>query len=619
MASNILFSFFRQYIYYLLVFQFTRLLFLLSFLDEAGSESFTEIVRIFYHSLYLDNSSVCYILSIPFLLVTLQTIIKWKHFHHINFVYACIIILTIFIITISEIPIYREWHVKLSFKAFSYLQNPSEVIRSAKYSDIITGLASIIIFTTAWCYAYKRLVHTAAIIQKRNIPLTILFFLLVPFIIGPGIRGGLQPIPIHQSDVYFSKNNFLNLATVNSPWNLMASITKNFKYKNSNPFIYRKMDDALKTRDSLYYYEKDTFPQVLTTTKPNIALIILESWPADIVKGCGDYDSITPNFNKLAGDGLLFTDIYASGSLSDQGIAAILCGYPTLPNVIVVNQPDKYIKLPCFPYALQKEGYYTSFDFGGQLCYGNIKGLIYYNKFNNIYEGENFPASIPRGRLGVHDEYLLISWLGRLRTFPQPFFAAAFTLSSHSPYDHPFPEVFNWGGDENDFINSAYYTDSCLGDFFKKAKNQLWYNNTLFILVSDHSHGSPKGWNLWSKNYRHIPLLFYGEVLKSEYRGVVNNITGSQTDLSVTLLKQLGIDISPYRWSKNLLNPYSQKFAFFAFDEGLGWTDEHNNFILKFDNNEYIEAGFSKSSDSIRTVTSGKSYLQVLFQEYLDF
>jgi phosphoglycerol transferase MdoB-like AlkP superfamily enzyme len=441
---------------------------------------------------------------------------------------------------------------------------------------------------------------------------------MAPPLIALGIRGGLMPIPIHQSDVFYSKNNFLNLTSVNSQWNLIASISKNFKYKDKNPFIYYSLTEAKNRVDSLYSVEKDTTVKILTVTKPNVVLILLESWSADLVHSCGGYDSITPNFEKLVADGVLFTKSYASGTLSDQGMAAVLCGYPTLPNVIIVNQPDKYVKIPCFPRDMQKIGYHTSFMFGGQLSYGNIKGLIYYNQFDDIFEGKDFPSSMPKGRLGVHDEYMFDFWLKRISTYPQPFFATAFTLSSHSPYDQPFPEVFPWGGDGREYINSAYYTDSCLGDFFAKAKKQAWYNNTLFILVADHSHNSPKAWNFYSKNYRQIPMLFYGNVLKSEFRGMKMDSVCSQTDLAATLLSQLGMPYEKYNWSKNLFNPYSKHFAFFGSDAASGWIDSENDFIFEYDKDNYFEANFRDLKDSLKSVKCGKSYLETLFQEYLD-
>ena len=619
MAKRIPIYFLKQYLFWMLLFQLLRLVFLLTNFPETAGTGFFEIIKVFWYSIYLDNTTACYLLVLPFVLVFAQSLIKWKGFYIANLWYTYLLAIVTIIISVGELPIYREWHVKLNFKAVSYFQNPSEVFHTASWSDLIVGFTAIVILSGTVIYLYWRFIHVRFELKKRNYFVSVLFFLFVPILIGLGIRGGLQPIPIHQSDCYYSKNNFLNLTAVNSQWNLLASITKNYRYKNTNPFLYYSMPEAKKTVDSLYSVEKDTTQFILTTKKPNIVLILLESYSADLIHSLNGYDSLSPNIEKLISDGILFTQTFASGTLSDQGIAAVLCGYPSLPTVIMVNQPDKYVKLPCFPRDLQQNGYHTSFMYGGQLSYGNIKGLIYYNKFDDIFEGKDFPSSVPQGQLGVHDQYMFDIWLGRIKTYSQPFFAAAFTMSSHSPFDQPFPNKFKWGDDQCNFINSAYYSDSCIGDFFRKAKTQSWYKNTLFVLVADHSHVSPRKWDYYSPEFRKVPMFFYGDVIKPEYRGTKVEVPCSQTDLAATILTQLGMNKEKYKWSKNLFNPYSKPFSFYASDQASGWVTSGSNFVFEYGTNKLLLGAFPNKNDSTKLIHQGKSYLQMLFQEYLDF
>ncbi|MBI5540546.1 MAG: sulfatase-like hydrolase/transferase [Bacteroidia bacterium] len=619
MAKRIPLIFLKQFLFWMLLFQLLRIVFMFYNYNELFNSNFLEILKVFWYSIILDVSTSCYLLGVSFILLLFQSLIKWKGFYILNLWFTYLLILVAVVITVGELPLYREWHVKLNFKAISYWSQPSEVFHTAKWSELIFGTLGIVLLTGIGIYFYRRYIHVRFKLEKRNFLVSFLFLITVPVLILLGIRGGYQPIPVHQTDVYFSKNNFLNLAAVNSQWNVMASVTKNMRYKNTNPFEFYKLSDARKTVDSLYYVEKDTTQIVLTTKRPNIVLILLESFSGDLIHSIGGYDSITPNFDKLVKDGIIFSRVYGSGSLSDQGIAAVLCGYPALSNVIMVNQLDKYVKLPCVARDLQEQGYHTSFIFGGQLSYGNIKGLIYYNKFDDIFEGKDFPSNIPQGRLGAHDQYLFDMWLGKISKYPQPFFAAAFTLSSHNPYDQPFPEVFDWGGDSKAFINSAYYTDSCIGDFFAKAKKQPWYNNTLFVLIADHSHNSPRNWMIYSPEYRHIPMLLYGNVLTAEMKGKRMEMPCSQTDLAATLLSQLGLKHDKYHWSKNLFNPYSKPFSYYAFDGGLGWVETDNFFVFDESQNVYYSAKYNSKEDSARINHNGKSYIEMLFQEYLEY
>ncbi|PIP54770.1 MAG: hypothetical protein COX07_03485 [Bacteroidetes bacterium CG23_combo_of_CG06-09_8_20_14_all_32_9] len=619
MAKRIPFIFLKQFLFWILFFQLLRLIFLFYNFNEVLNTNFIEVLKVFWYSVYIDISASCYILGFPFIVLLIESLIRWRGFYIINLWYSYLLIFTSVIISIGELPLYREWHVKMNFKAISYLSQPSEVFHTAKWSELVFGFVAIFGITALVIYLYRKFVHVRFILVKRNFIVSFLFLITVPFLIILGIRGGLHPIPLHQTDVYFSKNNFINLTAVNSQWNVTASVIKNMRYKNTNPFVFYDLEDAKTTVDSLYSVEKDTTQLILTTQKPNVVLILLESWSADLIHSLGGYDSISPNFEKMISDGVLFTRTYSSGSLSDQGIPAVLSGSPTLSYVIIVNQLDKYVKLPCIAHDLQQQGYHTSFIYGGQLSYGNIKGLIYYNKFDDIFEGKDFPSYIPQGRLGVHDQYMLQTWLGRINKYPLPFFAVAFTLSSHNPYDQPFPEIFHWGGDARNFINSAYYTDSCLGDFFRKAKTQKWYNNTLFILVADHSHNSPRNWMIYSPEYRHIPMLLFGNVIKPEFRGKKFEMPCSQTDLSATLLAQLGLKHEKYRWSKNLFNPYSKPFSYYAFDGGLGWVETDNYFVFDQSQNIYYEVKYTSATDSAKVNHNGKSYVEMLFKEYLEY
>ena len=187
-------------------------------------------------------------------------------------------------------------------------------------------------------------------------------------------------------------------------------------------------------------------------------------------------------------------------------------------------------------------------------------------------EQKDLPPSLPAGRLGINDSLMLHIWLDSINRFKQPFFTSLFTLSSHSPFDIPSPYTINWGGDQNAYLNSINYADRQLGYFFEQVKKQPWFDNTIFIVVADHSHDVPKYYPLSSPEYYHIPLLIYGGALRDEFKGVKNEQIASQADIASTLLHQLQLNSGRYRWSKDLMNPYSNKFAFYTFNEGFGFV-----------------------------------------------
>ena len=179
-------------------------------------------------------------------------------------------------------------------------------------------------------------------------------------------------------------------------------------------------------------------------------------------------------------------------------------------------------------------------------------------------------------------------------------------------------KVLKWGGAENDFINSAYYTDKCLGDFFENARKQPWYSNTVFVIVADHSHNTYRNWGVNSPQYRKIPLLFYGDALKDEYKGKKMTRIASQTELATTILHQLNLPSDQFVWSRDLFNSSYPEFAYYEINVGCGWITPEGHFIYQKTTNKMEECYFPKNSEALR-VKEGKSYLQVLFQDFMDY
>jgi phosphoglycerol transferase MdoB-like AlkP superfamily enzyme len=351
--------------------------------------------------------------------------------------------------------------------------------------------------------------------------------------------------------------------------------------------------------------------------RPNVCIVILESWSADLIESLGGYSGVTPNFEKLISEGYLFTHIKPAGHVSDQGVPAVLSGYPALPIGSAINQPERQVDLANINNQFSAAGYYSSFFFGGQLIYGNIKTYIFRNGFNRVTEQQDLPSSIPSGKLGIHDSIMLSVWHDSLNAYKQPFFSSLFTQSTHAPFDAPQAKVITWGDGYVPYLNSAVYADRQLGAFFEAAKKEPWYDNTIFILVADHSHGTPKDYSYDSPEFYHIPLLIYGGALKEEFRGVKNDRLASQTDIASTLLHQLGYSSAPYRWSKNLMNPYSQQFAFYTFDEGFGFVDTSGTIIWnkKFPSESRNMGKTPEDKDLL--YKKGAAMLQVLMNDFL--
>ncbi|MEI6454761.1 MAG: sulfatase-like hydrolase/transferase [bacterium] len=615
--KKIILSFLGQVLFWLVFFNLTRLLFLIYYFRLIRVEHipFLETLEVFLYSFKLDFATTCYIMLFPFLILLIQSLWKAAWLNRANQVYAGIVIFFYSLSAVAEMGIYAEWKTKLTYKVIKYLAHPSEIYNSAETGVFFFLLFFFLLLFQAGLILYLKIFFVWITNPVRKFFPNLAFALATPLVLFIGMRGGVQQIPINQSESYYSDHNILNIAAVNNAFNLYISIFENLPNFSRNP--YQFMDEA-KARDivkRIYASSKDSAVSILNTSRPNIVILMLESWSADLIENLGGNPGITPEFRKLEKKGILFDQAYASGSRSEQGMASVFGGFPGHPISCITVQPDKFVKLPSLTRVLKENGYSSAFYFGGQLIYGNIKSYIIYNQFDKIMEVYDFPKNYPRGKLGIHDEYTLGYMVNDLQNLKQPFFSALFTVSTHSPWDQPFPKLLKWGDNEHEYINAAYYTDHCLGEFFREAEKKLWYDQTLFIIVADHSHNSYRNWHPESREYHRIPLLFVGGAIKQEFRGTVCTKLGNQHDIAATILSQLKIPRSEFKWSKDLLDKTSPEFAYYSTDDGLGWVRRYGYFTYDTKPNFYYWWTDPKTPDSI--IAEGKAYLQMVFTEYL--
>lgn len=611
--------FISLYLFWMTVFAVNRLVFILYNLRAFTKTDFWDIAASFFHAIHLDTSAACYLLVLSYALIFFQAFFNLHFINWIQKIYIGLGLLAITLLVSAELGVFSEWGTKLHYGAISHLQHPEEIIETAENNVLIVGILLWLGQFSVCYFLYWKFFHINLHHKKRTWLVSVAFVILTPPLVFLGIRGGWQEIPINQSDAYFSKYDIVNLASVNSAWNLGHSIEQNRAYLANNPYDYFPLDEARATVDSIYYHEKDTTIVVLNNRRPNVVMLLLESWSADMIEALGGYKGIAPFFDSLCTDGLLFSKTYSSGDRSDQGMAAIFSGFPAQTTTSIIKQHNKFSQLPSINTQMKEAGYSSSFIFGGQLSYGNIKAYMMFNGFDKIIEGSDYNMNVARGKLGVHDEVVLARQLEELKNEKEPFFSAAFTLSSHSPYDMPMDWTIDWGGDHQGYLNSVRYTDNCLRDYFREAKKQPWYANTLFILVADHSHASPTDFYIFHPEYRQIPMLFFGEVLKDEYRNYRYDRLCSQVDLTATLMCQLDMDATRYKWSKNLFNPTYDEFAFYGFIDGLAWMRPDSFFVYHKGIERFLCDEDSSFTNSPKMLREGYSYLQVLFQEYLDY
>lgn len=610
----------RYFLFWLLVFFIQRLTFVLYYSKLFSEAGLKMGFASFWHGLHLDVSTTGYFAALPFVLLIVQYFIRFPFFEKFIKWYTCVLVILTILISAADLGVYENWGVKLNYRAIMMLAHPAEAFETIQSSPLLKLILIMLIQGLLCWLLFKFLItpikiHQLQAIKKLRFSLTML---VLATIIAVSIRGGLQQIPINESTAYFSSLPVANHSAVNTSWHLFKSILTNGDHGAKNIYTYLPDAKAATLVQQLYTVPvSDSTPSILTEPKPNIIFIQLESFTADVINALGGDSSITPVINKLIDESILFTNIYSSGVRTDQGIIALLSGFPAQPQTSIIYQPDKIERLPYLSLELKKKGYHNAFYYGGELSFGRFNSIAHFAGFDKIIGEADFSDVSQYNKWGAHDRSLFEKFASEIGTFPQPFFSYIITSSSHEPFSVPMEPVFKGAGLEDKFKNACYFTDQSLGEFLASVKHTDWYKHTLFVLVADHGHSLPLNRKFNEPARYHIPLIFFGDVLQEKYKGIRVNTLGSQTDIAATLAKQLQLDASAFKWSNDLLLPQRWQFAFYTFDDGFGWLTPGDTII--FDNRAKTTLQGSTSNDKENKLIRGKAYMQMLYDAFLKF
>ena len=507
----------------------------------------------------------------------------------------------------------------LNYRALTYLADPAEMLNSFSGLQIIAVIIILTFLIALSWFGFRKIMGPKSYTtEKYSWKFHLASIILLPLILITGIRGGWQMLPLNESLVSFSSKNYLNQAAFNPAWHLMYDV-QNAGLTESNPFNKMEKGVADSLVVELYKSGFDSIPEVLTTSNPNIVIIILESHTADVVGALGGEKNVSPNIDSLSEDALLFENIYSSGGRTDQGIVSVLNGWPATPYHSIMRSTEKSKLLPSMPKDFKAKGYRTSFYYGGESNFSNMNVYLLNQGFDKIFDESSFPSGTAHGKWGIYDQYLFAQQEKDLRNSTQPFFSVMMTLSTHEPFDVPGQSRFKGNSEANLFRNAAAYTDSCLGAYLHSVKKEPWYPNTLFIIVADHGHRLPKYRSELQPETRHIPLLFYGNVIKPEYRGKRISALGSHHDIAKTLLSQINMPSNAYAWSKNLLSQAVKNFAYYQIESVVGWIEDKEYVVYLYPNEGLLIDSTATKSRSDDLLLHGQAYVQKLYSEYLAY
>ncbi|MBW3128550.1 LTA synthase family protein [Hymenobacter profundi] len=606
----------RYFLFWLLFFVVAKVLFLLYQWSDTTSLSLSTIAQVFGYGLRLDASATAYVCLLPFALLMLGSLLG-PAFPQERLVrgFSAVAGVVVSFLSVADLALYKAWGFRLDATPLQYIDTPGEMAASAASAPLLLLTTLFAVLLVVGWLLYKGVVGRLAPLPPHVgrgraglIGLLYMLLLIVP------LRGGLQQIPINQSDVYFAPQLFANHAAVNVPWNVMNSLF----LQNAGPNPYHFMPDTTAARRVAALYRPDVTmlppPTLLRTQRPNLLFIILESFTAKLVGSMGGEAGVTPTLDSLSRTGVRFSHIYAAGDRSQKGLVALLSGYPNQPTTSIIKYPRKTERLPQLVGSLQAAGYSSHYYYGGELAFANMKSYLVAGGYDALTERADFQPDEQNSKWGAHDHVLFQRILTDLEHQRQPFFVTAFTLSSHEPFDVPMRPRFPGTNEANLFRNSVYYTDHVLGQFLHTARQQPWWDNTLVVLVADHGHPQPGNTPNYAPEKFHIPLVLTGGALLPAAQGKTIDVMGSQTDVAATLLGQLGLPAAPYSFSRDLLRLAARSFAFYCFTDGFGLLTPQDTVLYDNVGRRVI---YKTPGTAASQVQLGQAYEQVSFENFL--
>ena len=273
--------------------------------------------------------------------------------------------------------------------------------------------------------------------------------------------------------------------------------------------------------------------------RPNIVLVIEESFGSTYLDGLDNRRAypVSPELARLAQDGLLFTNIYATGDRTVRGLEALLTSFTPIPGISTARRSGSE-GMNSLPFLLKQHGYHTSFLYAGQAEFDNMGHFWSTTGFDEVLDQSDIADQGFSTVWGVADEYLFTEALGRLdrsTASNQPVFMGMLTVSNHRPYTFPEGQLRvdpAMGAKEN----AAHYAAWAFTDFIERARSHPWFKDTVFVFVGDHGPRVAGAAQVPVERFR-VPLLFYAPDLVAPGRDAT---LGSSLDMAPTLLGLLG-------------------------------------------------------------------------------
>lgn len=484
---------------------------------------------------------------------------------------------------VAEYVFFDEFGTRYNFIAIDYLIYTTEVIRNIVESYPVRWIfGSLLVLNILLFLCIRKYVdqacRTTTTFRRRLILGGI--FILLP---------AMAYLWVDLSWTSISPNNYADELAGNGLYNLVAAFRNNeldydtFYVTRDTKQVLSRLRDNLRDDDEKFLTDGgrdiSRFVQSEESEKRlNVVVIVEESLSAEFLGVFGNNRGLTPNFDRIAKESMLFTNFFATGTRTVRGLEAVTLSIPPLPGCSLVKRPNNE-GLFSWGGIMKIKGYDNKFIYGGHGYFDNMNYFFSHNGFSIVDKTDfNKDEVTFDNAWGVCDEDLFRKVIREAdKSYGQgkPFFSIVMTTSNHRPFTYPAGRIPVPSGKGRE--GGVMYADYSIGRLVAEARKQPWFNQTVFVFVADHCAGSARKIALPIHNYR-IPLIIYSP---SHIKPARVATLASQIDVAPTVLGLLNFSYPTRFIGRDILDTDAGRArAFISTYEKLGLLEEDKLVVL---------------------------------------
>lgn len=568
----------RTYLLFVaIIFVFRALLYGIYF-DRLNDISIGHSLLAFIYGLRMDTIAVSIVLIIPaiVLAVTPKSLSKIGA-KFLKYYFLAWLLIFVFIEN-ATIPFFAQYDVRPNYLFVEYLEYPDEVaslmIKDYKLSLFV---ALLMMISIGYLFLKSKISDFTDAFEARYL-VRIAMLLPILVILFIGIRSSFGHRPANVSDAMYSQNRIINEIAKNSIHSIGYAYysTK----KNSDKLIekYGKMEiekayeltsKMLNIPNTNHSFNRNVQTHFKLQKPKNIVIFIQESMGAQFVEFSGGEKNLTPNMNSLGNQYLAFTNLYSNGTRSIRGLSGLSAGFLPIAGEGVVKRNKSQNDFFTVASLLKKFGYKSSFIYGGEARFDNMRSWFLGNGFDEVIEQKDYQNPTFVSTWGVSDEDLVIKANEKFKSHHakgDKFASVMFSSSNHAPFELPDGKIsFEPNEPKNSVKNAIKYADFAIGRFFELAKKEPYFKDTVFVVAADHNV-RVYGDDIVPVNMFQIPAIIVADHIKAQkYEKLA-----TQPDVLATALDLIGIDLAYPIFGHSIFSDQKTDVVLMQFNDTYG-------------------------------------------------